>query len=144
MAIGKLNGVIAATTPIGLRVTRICAPARRGEDLAGLPVALAAVVPQDPSGPADFADTLGAGLALDRQPRPQSAALRSITAAASAGSPRWWMGVPAHGRAARAASTAVSSSAVVVPNRLWRDNDGRGAGLTLSRLEWAPARHSRQ
>ena len=28
MAMGKLNGVITATTPTGLRVTRICSPAR--------------------------------------------------------------------------------------------------------------------
>ena len=62
---GKLNGVMTPTTPTGLRVTRICSPAR-GEaiDFTGLAVAFVAVVAQDLCGPAHLGDALGLGLAF--------------------------------------------------------------------------------
>ena len=74
----------------------LLAAPRRGEDLAGLAVALVAVVAQDLRRAAHLADAFGLGLAFlggQLQPPVLGVAVHHTAAAASSTAPRWWIGV---------------------------------------------------
>ena len=143
MAIGKLNGVITATTP------RACGspgsvPRRAGRRRSRRPAGpLGSVVAQDLGGAAYLADAFGFGLALlEVSSNPQASACRSTTAAAAARiAPRAWIRVPAHPlNALRAASTAFSTSAAAAEVALG-DSLIRMRRLELSSAGPPPACH---